>query len=360
MRPFRSSAVPHPDGAGDRAARVSPRARTRTVLAALAFTVVWAVLCNSLLDLTQSTRGAHHGLKNLTQEQVGVFVMSTAVVWVVLVAVVALTGRVLLSAGLVFGVVGVMAFANHEKLSLRQEPLYPSDLTFLGQAGFLKEMVGPGVLLLVAGGIAAVLAGLVVLARRVGTRFPAIRRSEEPAAWWTWTVGRVLALGLCAVLGIGLLQFNVSGNLVQKAYLSSGADWAPYSQRTNYRRNGFVAGLLYNLNTPAMDVPAGYSRATMADLVRRWRAETDRADAARGATPGALEDVNVVVVLSEAFSDPTRVRGVSLGTDPIPYTRSLMDTTTSGSMLTQLIGAGTANMEFEALTGSPCPSTSPR
>ena len=61
--------------------------------------------------------------------------------------------------------------------------------------------------------------------------------------------------------------------------------------------------------------------------------------------------LNVVVVLSEALSDPTLVPGVGLDEDPIPFTRRLMATTTSGAMLSPQVGGGTANMEFEALTG---------
>ncbi len=61
--------------------------------------------------------------------------------------------------------------------------------------------------------------------------------------------------------------------------------------------------------------------------------------------------MNVVFVLSEAFTDPTSLRGLEFEEDPIPFTRDVMSRTTSGAMLAQLYGGGTANMEFEALTG---------
>ncbi len=64
-----------------------------------------------------------------------------------------------------------------------------------------------------------------------------------------------------------------------------------------------------------------------------------------------MDDVNVVLVLSEAFSDPEQLEGVEYAEDPIPRTRRTMQATTSGSMLAQLFGGGTANMEFETLTG---------
>lgn len=57
------------------------------------------------------------------------------------------------------------------------------------------------------------------------------------------------------------------------------------------------------------------------------------------------------MILSETFSDLTRVPGISLSTDPIPNIRQLKGNTTSGLMLSSGYGGGTANMEYQALTG---------
>lgn len=57
------------------------------------------------------------------------------------------------------------------------------------------------------------------------------------------------------------------------------------------------------------------------------------------------------MILSETFSDPTRVPGVSFTLDPIPNIRNVKNTTTSGLMLSPGYGGGTANIEYQALTG---------
>ena len=57
------------------------------------------------------------------------------------------------------------------------------------------------------------------------------------------------------------------------------------------------------------------------------------------------------MILSETFSDPTRVPGVSFSLDPIPNIRNIKNTTTSGLMLSPGYGGGTANIEYQALTG---------
>ncbi len=61
---------------------------------------------------------------------------------------------------------------------------------------------------------------------------------------------------------------------------------------------------------------------------------------------------NVIVVLSEAFWDPTVIKGVEFSRDPIPFFHKLQQTGTSGTMLSPQYGGGTANVEFEVLTGN--------
>jgi phosphoglycerol transferase MdoB-like AlkP superfamily enzyme len=55
--------------------------------------------------------------------------------------------------------------------------------------------------------------------------------------------------------------------------------------------------------------------------------------------------------MNESFADPLELEGLDLQSDPIPFTRALMDTSYSGELLSQGYGGGTANIEFEALTG---------
>lgn len=53
----------------------------------------------------------------------------------------------------------------------------------------------------------------------------------------------------------------------------------------------------------------------------------------------------------ETFFDPTEVRFLQFSEDPIPYYRSLMKNYSSGFYTVPSVGAGTANTEFETLTG---------
>ena len=55
--------------------------------------------------------------------------------------------------------------------------------------------------------------------------------------------------------------------------------------------------------------------------------------------------------MSESFSDPSHLNGVTVTGDPLADYREVANQTYSGRMLSQNYGGGTANIEFEALTG---------
>src|SRR5699024_6018787 len=60
---------------------------------------------------------------------------------------------------------------------------------------------------------------------------------------------------------------------------------------------------------------------------------------------------NIVFVQLESFFDPELVNYLDISDDPIPNFRKLMEEYTSGYYKVPSVGAGTANTEFESITG---------
>ena len=60
---------------------------------------------------------------------------------------------------------------------------------------------------------------------------------------------------------------------------------------------------------------------------------------------------NIVFLQLESFVDPTIAKNVKYSKDPIPYYRQLLKKYSSGYLTVPAVGAGTANVEFEAITG---------
>lgn len=60
---------------------------------------------------------------------------------------------------------------------------------------------------------------------------------------------------------------------------------------------------------------------------------------------------NILFLQLESFIDPTLVEGLEYSQDPVPNYRQLMKEYSSGYLTVPAVGAGTANVEFEVMTG---------
>ena len=61
--------------------------------------------------------------------------------------------------------------------------------------------------------------------------------------------------------------------------------------------------------------------------------------------------VNIIFLQLESFFDPETIVGAQFSSDPLPNYRKLLESCTSGFLDVPVVGAGTCNTEFEAITG---------
>ncbi|CAM3321324.1 LTA synthase family protein [Vagococcus fessus] len=224
----------------------------------------------------------------------------------------------------------VLGLANYQKIKYRMEPLYPDDLKMITEWSVLKDMVGP-VLVIGLVIIIMVLIGIIIYWALRSLKLPKNRQIYR---------GIFLLIGL---VGVGYSsQFNSPDNLLRKGYNRT-ALWVPYSQEMNYYNTGFVGGFLYNLKVEPMVKPRGYSKDKIAEIVKTYQTDKGKTN--------ATDQPNIVFVMSESFSDPGRLTGPKFSRDTLQPYHELARQTYSGQMLSQNYGGGTANIEFEALTG---------
>ncbi|WP_426244132.1 LTA synthase family protein [Nocardioides sp. LHG3406-4] len=339
--------------------QISRLRQLRVLLISVIYAVLFAGVCALLLEWSTTWGAAgwnDHWYSPFTRGSG--FYLEIAALTIVIYLLMAITGRLWLSLGVMLSLTLVVAGANVAKLRVRSEPLYPSDLDFLSTPRFVLAMASPTTWLLAVLLVLAVLVAFIWIGHRLEPAFPRVRRSTAPRRWTALLVVRAVVALACVVALVQATRFNEPGNAWRGVYESKDVAWKFWYQRLNYRANGFVGGFLYNMPSVAMKAPEGYSEATMRALTARWRAAA--AETNRGRDAARLDDANVVVILSEAFSDPTQLKGLELDEDPIPRTRATMSGTSSGTMLAQLYGGGTANMEFEALTGQSLALLSPQ
>lgn len=223
-----------------------------------------------------------------------------------------------------------IGIANYLKMTYRMEPIYPNDLKMVIEFGMIRDMVSLPLFLLF----------LLLLAVGVGLILVSLKKSIRLKKQQQWL--RVGIFLLTSGLLFYISGFNNQNNLLRKAYNQT-ALWIPYSQKMNYYNTGFMGGFLDNLPVDAMNQPQGYSASGIKKITKRYQPVESEA---------TTDKPNIVYVMSESFSDPSRLKGLEiLGGDPLQAYREVADQTYSGQMLSQNYGGGTANIEFEALTG---------
>lgn len=110
-----------------------------------------------------------------------------------------------------------------------------------------------------------------------------------------------------------------------------------------YENYGFIYGFSSSVVDRGMSKPDDYSEETIENIEASVNTE---------ATTISQEDMpNIVVVLLESFMDPSEVNFLECSEDPIPNFHQLERNYSTGHLTVPVIGAGTANTEFEVLTG---------
>ncbi len=163
---------------------------------------------------------------------------------------------------------------------------------------------------------------------------------------------RLRAVLLCA----GMCMIMSSATV-----LAQNADWmASYFSNIaqGYSDYGFVYGFSSSVVNRGMSRPSDYSEKTIRDIERNVsHAKEEKASYKVADTTKVISDSssaqqpNIICILLESFMDPAEINFLNLSKDPVPNFHKLSDTYTSGYLTVPVVGAGTANTEFEVLTG---------
>ncbi|OJG27400.1 membrane-oligosaccharide glycerophosphotransferase [Enterococcus caccae] len=259
------------------------------------------------------------------------FILGSLVLLIFLLFLCSLAGSLILGSVLYAIMIGILGFADYQKMFYRTEPIYPDDLKMITEFGLLREMIGtiPFVIILLIAGIGLFFFGRAIYKSRLLSK--------------KMQIIRISGLMITMALLMYISNFNNPNNLLRKAYNET-ALWIPYSQKMNYYNTGFMGGFLYNLKVDAMDKPENYSKKTIEDITTKYTKTAQK-------TKDSLEEQpNIIFVMSESFSNPQHLNGVTVNKDPLKAYYDIAKTTYSGRMLSQNYGGGTANIEFEALT----------
>lgn len=275
------------------------------------------------------------------------------ILWGVLyVILLMLTNRFWVATPIFLAVTFIVAVIEHFKVSIRYEAILPSDLNFLkADAGNLMGFMPAGAqwTILIAVAAFAAFVALFVFLNRLDARHGRLFRGSDKQSRSVNAIARLLLILLPGLFfTLYSMQVSTVGSWAKGFATVMGDKPSMWDSVYDAQRNGPLVAFTRQLNPKVMVKPDDYSEETMKQVAARYEKAAKKINAKRSAN---MTDSTVIYVLSESFSDPSRVPGLKVNKDSMPKIREIKQNTTSGLMLSSGYGGGTANLEYMGLSG---------
>lgn len=145
-------------------------------------------------------------------------------------------------------------------------------------------------------------------------------------------IASALSIGAFALFIPMVTQAAVSNNILA-SYFENIAQ--------GYKDYGFVYSFSASVVDRGMKAPKNYSDETVQAALDKVNTENTTAE----------EKPNIICVLLESFVDPNEINFLNYSKNPVPNFEALSKNYSTGYLTVPVVGAGTANSEFEVLTG---------
>lgn len=210
-------------------------------------------------------------------------------------------------------------------LIFRTTPFTAADFRLVkyGMNMITTYMTWPQIILTAAGGGLAA-AGCVIIWKKA----PVVKGRVS-------YVKAVPVVAACAALTLGSTALGMETGLVDVRFGNIGQAFKDY---------GFPYCFSNSLFNTGISRPKTYDSETVA-MIEEELVQSNSYRLSENKTP------NIIMIQLESFFDPLVYRNYSFEKDPIPYFRYLKKMYPSGYLKVPSVGAGTANTEFECITG---------
>lgn len=213
-----------------------------------------------------------------------------------------------------------LGIANHVVLSYRITPFAFIDLFILEpNLEFLSSYLNVGLVIGLAFIITAMIVSVIILFKKA---------SKTQVKLLSTVLTSFVLFAVISVFYQSFLTFGVFETRIS-------------NMSKDYDDFGFVSCFTRSALERGIDKPENYSE----DSVDNIYEGLDLNSGTNSQTP------NVIIVQLESFFDPNLIADTYYTENPVPYFTYLMDNYSSGNLEVAVVGAGTANTEFEVLTG---------
>lgn len=241
-----------------------------------------------------------------------------------------LLNNTIVSIGVVFLVVGVMSVINRLKIVYRSDPFLPTDLILGTEALTISKSFGIKAQVVVVAGILLAILSIVVLAlfiknKKLNLKYRAI-------------------LLLVTLIFTFFINKNIYAN--QKINSKLFVIGNIYNQVDIFDSKGFLYSFIYAFNTNKIEKPNDYDKKEIYKFIDDY----DTKDLSQFEN---IKRPHVIMIMGEAFSDIALNEKFDFTgyDDPLKNYKNIIKDSITGHIVTPNIGGGTADTEFDVLTG---------
>lgn len=243
-----------------------------------------------------------------------------------------LTGNLAISALVGGAILLLLGYVDYLCGTQREMPMTPRDMAMAVNISQLAHMISPIIMI----GVFVMIALVVALCVGLTLIFPLI--------YWTLSQ-RLISLVVSSLLLFLFITSAKPRNPWRIVMKVCGVDYAKYEWNCfqGYSDYGFLLTFFHRIFAPFMAQPSKNTPETSQEIVQRYHCDAP--------TKKSMEKPHIIFIMSESFSDPTHLSGLTFSKDPLPFMRQLQKEVPSGSIFAPGYGGGTAHCECEALTG---------
>lgn len=280
------------------------------------------------------SRGSIYESLNFIKNRPMTFLFNSTIVLITL-SITLLTKRKIFSYSIISSIWIISAISNNVIVNLRGTPLTGNDLRLIKSGLKLinnylsnKEIISIILLLFI----------LIVLLILI---FKFAPKSK-------FKINYFLSFGLITIIFLIYKLFN--GFAVNSSIVSNNF----WDLEAVYSENGFIYCFSTTLINNGVSEPDSYSENFMESIYYTLEDSLVSSSNNLSVTNSSNDEKelpNILMIQLESFFDPTLIESVEFDTDPIPNFRELQNNYSTGTFSVSTIGGGTANTEFEVISG---------
>lgn len=296
-----------------------------------AVAAIWAIILNLLIETLGRfpTTTIWGGLQFMVQEPL-IFLYNTMIIFATLVIASIFKRRLF-----VFTVITIfwliIGIVNGVILTQRMTPFTVKDLSILDDGiTIVTNYLSTAQIVMAAAGVVFAI-GLLVLLYIKGPK------KALPVKWKRNLIGIVIVIGAT----FGMTSYMIGSGKVETFFGN-----LAYA----YRDYGVVYCFTNTWLNTGISKPEGYSEESILDIFSQEELGDDNAMLLEQKDEDEKHP-NIVFLQLESFIDPMTIESIGLDKEACPNFRKLVENYPSGQLTVPACGAGTANVEFEVMSG---------